>query len=102
MLCDISFDGFAVALLGRDVMAYERFSKLTFNPLAPILRGRVGNWGIPPNPRQRGFAPLHTPKEVQETSCREFEGVPQILSLASPKIWGVKGVEDAESRRRNR
>ena len=41
------------------------------------------------------------PDEVQETSCRESEGVPQIFFLMSPKIedppqdeWGIKGVEN--------
>jgi hypothetical protein len=94
MLCNISFDGFAVALLGREVLACERVSELTFNPLAPILGGRLENWGTPPNPRQRGFAPLHTPTEMQETSCRESEGVPQIFFFSIPQEWGIKRVED--------
>ena len=46
MLCNILFDGFAVALLGREVLACERVSEITFNPLAPILGGRLENWGI--------------------------------------------------------
>jgi hypothetical protein len=45
MLCNISFDGFAVALSVREVLACERASELTFNPLAPILGGKSGNWG---------------------------------------------------------
>jgi hypothetical protein len=94
VLSSISFDGFALAPLGREALAYERVSKLTFNPLAPILGGRLRNWGTPPNPRQRGFAPLHAPKEMQETSCRESEGVPQMLFLSIPQEWGIKGVED--------
>jgi hypothetical protein len=36
MRCSFSFDGLVVALLGREVLAYERVSKLIFNPLAPI------------------------------------------------------------------
>ena len=94
MLCNTSFDGFAVALSGREVLACERASELTFNPLASILGGKSGNWGAPPNPRQRGFAPLHAPEEVQDTSCRESEGVPQIFFFSIPQDWGIKGVED--------
>jgi hypothetical protein len=104
MLCNISFDGFAVALSGREVLACERASELTFNPLAPILGGKSGNWGAPLILRRvydqtlgirlRRTAPLHTPTEMQETSCRESEGVPQIFFFSIPQEWGIKGVED--------
>ena len=32
-----------------------------FSPLAPILGGELGSWGIPPDPLQRGFAPCGIP-----------------------------------------
>ena len=31
---------------------FETVSQPSFNPLAPILGGRLGNWRTPPNPRQ--------------------------------------------------
>jgi hypothetical protein len=39
-------------------------SATSFQPPGPHVGGRIGNWGTPPNPRQRGFAPLHTPNPV--------------------------------------
>jgi hypothetical protein len=34
---------------------------IIFNPLCPPVLGELKNWGTPPNPRQRGFAPLNSP-----------------------------------------
>jgi hypothetical protein len=34
---------------------------LFFNPLCPPILGEFMGWGTPPDPQQRGLAPLHSP-----------------------------------------
>jgi hypothetical protein len=84
MLCNISFDGFAVALSGREVLACERASELTFNPLAPILGGKSGNWG----------APLILRRVYDQTLGIRLRRTAPLRLFVIPQEWGIKGVED--------
>jgi len=45
----------------QNVLNFDGVYQSYFNPLCPPLLGEFGYWGAPPNPQQRGFAPLHSP-----------------------------------------
>jgi len=47
----------------------ERLETL-FNPLYPPVLGDFVSWGIPPNPQQRGSAPLHSPVVKRHVTVR--------------------------------
>ena len=40
-----------------------------FNPLYPPVLGDFVSWGIPPNPQQRGSAPLHSLVDLNTFEC---------------------------------
>jgi len=52
-------------------IVYEPF----FNPLYPPLLGDFRSWGAPPDPRQRGLAPLDSPVAKQSQCSSGFSGI---------------------------
>jgi hypothetical protein len=62
-------------------------SILEFNPLAPNLGGRKRSWGTPPNPRQRGKAPLHAPAGNGNPTIAKDRGCSQPALSAMIDRW---------------